>query len=448
MNYINYFSVLGIKNIYLRFLFYFFAWYLYLFFMSTNSPLGTDWLPWHYQRIFNFSEFLNLNGIFNNYGFSIWHRKDILLNPEHTKNSIYLSANLFSHLPYVILNKYFGDSFLREYGHLIDKTIILFTGILIAELFIKFNSNQNYSTINILKTLLIFILFIVNPWTYKMILAYWVQIFFVFFFLLGVLMFLSKKDNLGLTFFFISGLIDYQSAAGLFIYFSFFIIYSKINKNYISYDKFFPNVTRKKNIELKIIISFLLPVFIFFYLRSLVVDELNIYGAKLLFDRIGIGGNDIHNGGILGSLQFLGGNRLTQCLNNLNGDLLSIDLNSKIYIFNCSLSIIGMFLISIISLIGLLILNPKDKKLFNLILSPFLFLLISYTFILQKSSSTHLMGYSYFFSTLFSFGISSIIFKILYKYKYSPLTVILLFPSIAGIIFLCIRVSMLTGING
>ncbi len=448
MAFFKYSTLININNIYLRLLFYLFVWNLYLFFMSINSPLGTDWLPWHSQRIFNFSEYLNINGFFYNYGFSIWEQDiNLSFQPENFKNSIYLGANLLSHLPYVLLNKFFGENSLREYGHLIDKTIILSTGILIIELFIKLKPKKISSNNYQLQILLIFILFVVNPWTYKMILASWTLIFFIFFFLLGLLMFLSKKNNVGVLFFFIAGLIDYQISAGLFVYYSFFLIYYKINKNIKSYRNFFPNISRKKNIEYQIIISFVLPIFIFYFSRSLVSNDFNTE-TSLLLSRIGISGNDIHNGGIVGSLQFLGGNRITQCLINLNSDLNSIPLDSKIYIFNCSLSILSMFLISLVSIFGLFSVNTNANKLFNFVILPFLFLLISHTFILQQSSSVHLMGYSYYFSIIFSFGLSSFIFKILERFKYSLSSIILTIPIILGVIILFIRVSMLTGLNG
>ena len=68
-------------------------------FMSNYAPLGTDWLPWHFQRIYNFSEYFKLNGYFSNYGFSIWSTcKDCSLNPEYGTNKIYLSLNIFSNL--------------------------------------------------------------------------------------------------------------------------------------------------------------------------------------------------------------------------------------------------------------------------------------------------------------------------------------------------------------
>ena len=73
---------------------------------------------------------------------------------------------------------------------------------------------------------------------------------------------------------------------------------------------------------------------------------------------------------------------------------------------------------------------------------------ISYSAILQQSTSVHLMGYSYLFSIIFALGIMSIILNIL-ENKYLNLTkIVLVFPLITGILLLCIRVSMLTGVNG
>ena len=62
-----------INNLYIRFLVYFLVWNIYLSFMSSYAPLGVDWLDWHGQRLFNFSEYLNLIGYFLNYVFSIMY---------------------------------------------------------------------------------------------------------------------------------------------------------------------------------------------------------------------------------------------------------------------------------------------------------------------------------------------------------------------------------------
>jgi len=417
--------------------------------MSIYSPLGVEWLDWHAQRIYNFSEFLKINGYFSNYAFSIWSNcTNCSLNSEFWTDKIYLSSTIFSNFPYILINDLLGSEVFNSYGHWFDKLIIFTTGVLIAELLTKLLKKKVPQPYIFFRSILIFIFFIVNPWTYKMILAYWIHIFFIFFFLLGILMFLGEKYKFGLLFFFISGCFDYQSSAGLTLFYIMILFFSFYKNNNFLIKDFMPSLNKIRYIEIKIIISFALPVLIHFLLRFIASNELDANTGSSLLTRIGISGDDSFNGGILGSLQFLGGNRITQCLTNFNSDINSMNLSQKIYIFNCSLSIMSMFLISVISIIGLLYLHKNEKNYFNIIILPLVFLLLSYTFVLQQSSSVHLMGYSYFFSVLFSVGITSLIFKVLEKYKFSITSIILATPITLGIILLCIRVSMLTGING
>ena len=87
----------------------------------------------------------------------------------------------------------------------------------------------------------------------------------------------------------------------------------------------------------------------------------NAAGSSLL-QRVGISGNDIHNGGLVGSMQFLAGNRFTSCILNYNGfDIFNegIPLIKLIEVYNCFLSHFGMFLISILSIFGIIILYKK-----------------------------------------------------------------------------------------
>lgn len=416
--------------------------------MSLYAPLGTGWLEWHFQRMYNFSEYLSINGYFSSYGFSIWNKcTDCPLSAESLKDRIYLTVNFFSYFPYVLINDFLGSSSLKFFASLLDKTLIIFSGFLISQLYIKLSKSRN-NFINFNLSLLIFIFFITSPWVYKMFIYSTPMIYFIFFFLLSVYMFLIKKKILGLICLLVAGLFDYQSAAGLFTFYSLILILKKYQKNSDLSDNFFP--LQKKN-NIKFIITLLLPVFIFFILRLLAVNDLNNIagvGGSSLVERIGISGNDLFNGGILGALQFMGGNRITQCLMNFNTDINSMDLTQKIYIFNCSLSIMGMFLISVISILGLFYLSRSEKKYFNTMIVPLAFLLLSYTFILQQSSSVHLMHYSYLFSILFSVGVSSLILKILERYKFSITSILLATPITLGIVLLCIRVSMLTGVNG
>ena len=104
--------------------------------------------------------------------------------------------------------------------------------------------------------------------------------------------------------------------------------------------------------------------------------------------------------------------------------------------------------VSLISIFGLYISYKNRDSFFKIIIIPFLFLIMCTTFLLQQSSSVHLMGYSYIFSFLFSVGIVNFFFKILEKNNFTVLSILLVAPLATGIILLCIRVSMLTGING
>ena len=163
-----------------------------------------------------------------------------------------------------------------------------------------------------------------------------------------------------------------------------------------------------------------------------------------------LSGEDIHNGGILGSLQFLFGNRITICHTNYNFQNLIIEnpkSDNVIAIYNCILSLTGMFSVSIISIYGSYKLFISSDN-YKVLLLPLSFLLFSYICILQQSLSVHLMGYSILFSSIFSLGFIFFIKKILNNKKYYASNLILSFPILIGILILCIRVSMLTGPNG
>ena len=361
---------------------------------------------------------------------------------------IYLSNSFLSYLPYLFINEFLGNNFLNLHGHLFDKLIIFLTGVLLAELSTKLSKEKKSNKIIFLDSKLIFIFFLVNPWTYKMFLASWNIIYFINFFLLAILMFLNHKFYIGLFFMIISGLFDYQSYAGMaFLYFV-TLSYLKISKNTFCINEYFPSLKNENLFNLKIILLISSPLIVYFFFKSLALLNLELSAGSSLLYRIGITGNDIHNGGILGALQFLGGNRITLCFDNYIRNIDNLSLNQKIEIFNCSLSFFSMFLISLISLIGLFYFQKSNSKYFNLILLPFLFLLLSYCFILQQSSSAHLMGYSYLFGILFSVSLSTLILKVLNKNKFSLSSIIIVLPISLGIILLCIRVSMLTGPYG
>ena len=261
-------------------------------------------------------------------------------------------------------------------------------------------------------------------------------------------MFSIKQNKLGLFSFFIAGCFDYQSAAGVALFYILLLaVFSLQNKQYLN-KEYFPKIVDNKLINYNIITSLLLPVIIYLILRIVASNELQMTDGSSILTRIGISGNDIHNGGLLGTIQFLGGNRITQCLINFDPQIDLMNFSKSIYVYNCILSTISMFIVSLVSIVGLFFLSKREGVFFKIIVFPILFLFLSYIFILQQSSSVHLMGYSYFFSVLFSVGITAIIFEILEKYNFSLISIFLATPITLGVILLCIRVSMLTGFNG
>ena len=103
--------------------------------MSELAPLGVDWLTWHSQRIYNFSEFLKINGYFTNYGFSVWTScTDCNLETKNLNEGIYLSKNLFSQLPYLLLNQFFGKDALLLFGPIVDKLTIFLSAVIFSEI--------------------------------------------------------------------------------------------------------------------------------------------------------------------------------------------------------------------------------------------------------------------------------------------------------------------------
>ena len=435
-----------ILNIYFRLLTYFSLWLLYIVFMSLYAPMGTSWIEWHYQRQINIIEFLKLQGYFSHYGFSISSNiKDAYLNVNH---SIYLSSlAILSSWHYFIINLLFGIENLKLYGQLVDKTIIFITGCLFSELYLKLLKQKNLK--NLIKVFFLFFIFIITPWTYKMIIFPWSQIYFILFYLIGILLILKKKSKLGLASIFFGSAIDYISAAAIGVFYIFLVAFLSFKKKDSFIQSYFFIKHNDKFFNYKIIISLFLPFIIYIVLWLLVANEFKIVEGSSLLARIGISGNDDGNGSLLGALQFLAGNRITVCFIGFSENWsFTSNLSQLGGIYNCILSLVSIFLVSLISIFGLYISFKNRDSFFKLIIIPFLFLMMSYTFILQQSASVHLMGYSYIFSILFSVGIVNFFFKILEKHNFSVVSILLAIPLTIGIVLLCIRVSMLTGING
>ena len=415
--------------------------------MHFYAPLGIGWLDWHAQRIFNAVEFLKINGYFVSFGFSIWDTcSDCSLEYIAWSDKIYLSVSSLSMFPYILINHFGGKELLFFLGPLVDKLAILMCGIFVSELFIS--SSKIHTRLPMIITgLACFAFFITSPWVYKMFLAPWLEIYFLLFFLLGMLFFQNNMPRLGYICFLIAGLFHFQWAAAALIFYTLVVIASySVNKKYDAI-RYFPVFQGDSKDIAKTILSLLIPVILVFLVRFFAQQNLDgVAGSSILY-RIGISGNDIHNGGLLGSLQFLGGNRITQCLQGNIIDNISSNLTVRIALFNCFLSILGMIFISIISIVGAYTFIKSSSKAKQIFL-PLIFSLIFFITIFQQSLSVHLMGYSFIFSTIFAIGLSHLMIVANNRLGSAILGFAFSFPCILGILILATRVNFLTGVNG
>ena len=431
----------------LRLITYSFTWLSYILYMSIYAPLGSGWLSWHSQRIFNAVEYLKLNGYFSSYGFTIWTKcQDCSLIATEWVDKLYLSVHLIPFTPYIIINHFWGKETLAIYGPFIDKLIIFLIGILIVEFMVKWIKSYSRLPIYLISTAC-FLFYISSPWTYKMIIASWFEVYFLFFLLLSFFCFDNYHKKLGFVFLFVAGLYSYQWVFAIAIFYVLIKIVPHLIRDNFKTELYFPPNNGKQYQHLSIILCLLLPVILLFILRYMASSHLTDAASSSLLFRIGITGNDIHNGGILGALQFFGGNRITQCFQPNNLIVATSDLNQSIASYNCIFSITGMSLLSVLSIAGLCLLTIKSISSRSLVL-PICFSLIVFVSFLQQSLSVHLMGYSFIFSILFATGLTNMIIHCSNYITSRSLATIFTIPLIAGIVILSIHVSMLTGVNG
>ena len=422
-------------------------WISYLIFMSGHAPLGIDWLSWHLHRIYNAVQYVKVNGYFSSYGFSIWSScQDCGFKLSEWVDKIYLSGSVYKLLPYLFINEFWGFEALKGYGPLIDKLVIFIAAGAAAELIIicvyKYSSLPRYFV-----GVVSLALFVTAPWTYRMLLSAWNEIYFLAFFLLGLLQFAHVRTKTGLTMFFLAGFFHYQWALAVAGFYGLLFLGSRYVERDEQAKQYLPGYGRTVGGILSI--GFVLMVSVPFdgVLRWLALQNMErVSGSSLLF-RMGISGDDIHNGGLLGALQFLGGNRVTLCLADYGSRVLSSSLTDGITRYNCFLSIGGMVLLSLFAIVGLVILLKKSVPV-KWIVFPLIYALLLFITILQQSLSAHLMGYSYIFSFLFAAGMVSLMVFFAQFIGSATLKIVLSIPCVLGIVFLAIRVSMLTGANG
>jgi hypothetical protein len=448
-----------IRRVFYRLASYLGLMLVYLYLMELHAPGGFGWQDYHAYRILNSVEYLRQNGYFANYGFSIWSScSDCVLTSSVWENKVYLSGvALIQLLPYIAINVVLGGEALLILGPLLDKAVVFITGALSAELFIRMVSSSRITTdsISIVEvlppippwwlSLSIFTLFITSTWAYQMQRAMWNDVWFLLFFTVSLVALFRNRFLLGCVMMFVAGLMHYLSGFVLAFVLLVFSTFSIIYRERSTLMSFIPGALHQLRRLWIYCLFALAPAFIHLGLQALYKASSGQVGqgSSLLF-RIGISGDDIYNGGIVGALQFLGGVRVTQCISMLGAEgLQGASLISKISAFNCSLSILGMFLLSALSVLGVIWLlrtRPATRPL----LFPVVMILLITAAVLQQSFSVHLLGHSYPFALLFAFGLVGLCLKGAEIVQSRSLCIVLFTPIIVACVLLSVRVSMLS----
>ncbi len=429
-----------------RFLIYLSLAFAFFCFMQIYSPLGINWRPYHYERV--------LNGVKNIYenldlsisGYTSWLDPSIV-NTELGKvdSRIYVIPIINYILP-AVLFKIIGNFYFLNNLYIVDFIFIAGIGIIISEIGFQFFSEKNYID-SIFYSTSIFTLYLASPWVYRMILVPWPEVPFVGFYLLSIYSFSKNKKIIGLIFFISSVLFHWIYGVILFLFQALIIILTFIYNKKFKFN-YLPKGLQNKSGFLIYSLVCLIPLFITFVQNII----LSFKGITLINNgplyRVGIDSLDnIHHGGLIGAFQFLGGNRYSVCF--LSENLTELNrLEKFISIFNCTLSITGVCILSLISLIGIVLFMKENSK-FKWILGPITWSFFFFALIFQQSFSAHLQGHSFVFAIIFSFGLTYI-FKSVFKLLNlsSIVSNLIMIPLLSGILINLIRVSFFTGLNG
>ena len=416
----------------------------YIYFMSLHAPLGITWMDFHAERMLIAVEFLQQNGL-SQFGFTMWSVcSDCILESNFQEGVYYSSLHAINVSPYFLIYVLGGEEALIFFGPLLDKLIIFFCGVLISEIVIKCIQKDTRLHIFLIGAAC-FSMFALSPWVYKMFLDGWWEIYFVLFFLFGIFFFQNSKFKLGLLLFLFASFAQSIWGFWLGIFYMLILFLPSLFNRADDSDKYFPTKLASSFQKISIILVLVFPQIFFASLKVIAAPYVD-FVTRSLFYRMGISGEDIHSGGILGAIQFLGGSRVTQCFGGEGLNILSAGNMALIGMYNCMFSIAGMALISILSIVGLYFLVKSSNNAARFFL-PLIFSLLMFISVFQQSLSVHLMGYSFIFAVLFAAGMTKLMTLLQDRAGSSVMSIIFSVPSLAGILILSIRASMLSSMS-
>jgi len=414
--------------------------------MRSHAPLGIAWRPFHAQRVFNAVNHMVNGSPLLTYGFTTWNSlRDVVENISAGKP---VEAYLISPLPHLLQAALVSINPAVNLSHICvigDYCLICFVAALSAEI-IYIAIRPSEAILAIFWPVSGFALFLASPWSYRMMLAPWHEVTWLFFYLLAALFFLLNYKYMGLLSLIIAGFYHWQWSFFVFIFYVITYFVDLLQNTKVMPFLLPPNLRVRPGLFM--LMSATIVPAIFYYAQGLIASSssLNLKhnGSNILF-RIGIDGlTNVHHGGILAAMQFLGGNRVSLCLQAAS----DFELGNIIAKFNCIASIIGVVALSLVGIFGYLWICSSNKSLRWLTL-PTLWSFSAFGLIFQQSYAVHLQGYSFIFAFIFTLGLVYVLQKACALIRLPPaLGLTCCIPIIAGILINFTRVNYITGSNG
>ncbi|WP_320674086.1 hypothetical protein [Prochlorococcus sp. MIT 1341] len=419
--------------------------------MERFSPLGISWRPYHLERVTNAISHIINNSALIRFGFTSSDKT--LEITSHSNSYQTITAYLVSaitYLPHAVIGKFDSAIQLETYGPIYDYIWICCIGVIVSELSIMIICAYK-SIENLYIGPATFIIFLSSPWSYRMMLGPWNEVPFLGFYLLSLLLFWKRLKIAGIASYFIAGLISWLWSLIISFFFILEYILSQIFSGRRQRDlNLLPQGFQSKKERMIYIMIGIIPTLIHF--SSLTIARLSDTIVRNTgssgINRIGLDSlGNIHHGGILAAMQFLGGNRLSVCLDKGYTHGL-YELSGKIGLYNCGLSIIGMLCLSLVSVVGIIFLAKRKRETLWAFI-PLAWTFLSFCMLFQQSLAVHLLGHSFIFSYFFALGMIGII-KIVASKLSSRIVnqIIFSMPCVIGVIITSARVSYLTGVNG
>ena len=267
-----------------------------------------------------------------------------------------------------------------------------------------------------------------------------------FFYLVAIQFFLLNRQRLGLCSLLLAGLYQWQWSIFVFLFYGIIYVIDLTLDRKVIHPLLPPGLQSSRG-AIQVLAVTLLPAIVAFS-KDLTASSSSLHvkhsGSNLLF-RIGIDSlNNIHHGGILAAMQFLGGNRVSLCFQAQA----VVNVTNKIAIFNCVASIAGLFILSLVAIIGYIWLCSSERR-YHWITLPTLWSFSSFFLLFQQSYAVHLQGYSFVFAFIFAVGFIFLLVRIRMIIGATPvLAVLFCLPLVMGVLINFIRVSYVTGVNG